>query len=206
MATINDIKEQSTTETPLLLFDCVLSSGAVERWSTHAAMVNGQQYSARVLRHDLFEMQSGAVDGIDAIAKVSIWLANADSHFSEVERSTGWKGSKITAQFVFYDLSQGRAASEVQVLFKGVADAPAEITESTLRLTVTNSLNRQRLLLPDVRVERRCPWKFPATAEQRAEAATGGTKGQYSPFYRCGYSPDVPGGCGSLNGTAAYTS
>jgi len=205
MATINDIKEQSTTETPLLLFDCVLSSGAVEHWSTHAAMVNGQQYSARVLRHDLFEMQSGAVDGIDAIAKVSIWLANADSYFSEIERSTGWKGSKVTAQFVFYDLSQGQAASEVQVLFKGVADAPAEITESTLRLTVTNSLSLQRLLLPDVRVERRCPWKFPGTADQRTEAATGGTEGQYSPFYRCGYSADVAGGCGSLNGTTAYT-
>ena len=66
MATINDIKEQSTTETPLLLFECVLNSGAVERWSTHAAMVNGQQYAARVLRHDLFEMQSGGIDGIDA--------------------------------------------------------------------------------------------------------------------------------------------
>jgi hypothetical protein len=206
MVTINEIKEQGITETPLLLFDCVLNSGTIERWSTHAVMVNGQQYSARVLRHDLFEMQSGAVDGIDAIAKISLWLANADSHFSEIERNTGWKGSKITAQFVFYDLSQGQAASEVQVLFKGVADAPAEITESTLRLTVTNSLNMQRLLLPDVRVERRCPWKFPATAAQRAEAATGGARGQYSPFYRCGYSPDVPGGCGSLNGTVAYTS
>ena len=80
MATINDIKEQSITATPLLLFECVLSSGAVERWSTHAATVNGEHYSARVLRHDLFEMQSGAVDGIDAIAKVSLWLANADSH------------------------------------------------------------------------------------------------------------------------------
>jgi Putative phage tail protein len=206
MATINDIKEQSITETPLLLFECVLNSGAVERWSTHAAMVNGQQYAARVLRHDLFEMQSGGVDGIDAIAKISIWLANADSYFSEIERSTGWKGSRITAQFVFYDLKQGHAASEVQVLFKGVADAPAEITESTLRLTVTNSLNMQRLVLPDVRVERRCPWTFPATAPQRAEAATGGMKGQYSPFYRCGYSADVPGGCGALNGTTAYTS
>lgn len=206
MATINDIKEQSITKTPLLLFDCALNSGAVERWSTHAAMVNGQRYSARVLRHDLFEMQSGAVDGIDAVAKISIWLANADSHFSEIERNTGWKGSKITAQFVFYDLSQDQAASEVQVLFKGAADAPAEITESTLRLTVTNSLNMQRLLLPDVRVERRCPWKFPATAAQRAEAATGGAEGQYSPFYRCGYSPDAAGGCGNLNGTTTYAS
>ncbi len=206
MATINDIKEQSITETPLLLFDCVLNSGAVERWSTHAATVNGEQYQARVLRHNLFEMQSGAADGIDAIANISIWLANADSHFSEIERNTGWKGSKITAQFVFYDLSQGQAASEVQVLFTGVADAPAEITESTLRLTVTNNLSLQRLLLPEVRVERRCPWTFPGAAAQRAEAVAGGTEGKYSPFYRCGYSPDAPGGHGNLSGTTAYKS
>jgi hypothetical protein len=206
MATINDIKEQSVTTTPLLLFDCVLNSGAVERWSTQAATVNGQPYAARVLKHDLFEMQSGGADGIDAIAKISIWLANADSHFSEIERNTGFKGSQITAQFVFYDVAAGQAASEVQVVFQGVADAPAEITESTLRLSVTNCLNMQRVLLPDVRVERRCPWTFPGTLDQRSEAATGGADGPFSPFYRCGYSADVAGGCGSLNGSTAYTS
>jgi hypothetical protein len=205
MATINDIKEQSITETPLLLFDCVLNSGAMEHWSTHSVTVNGQQYAARVLRHDLFEMQSGGSDGIDAIAKISIWLANADSYFSQIERNTGWKGSQIAARFVFYDLSQRQAASEVQVLFTGVADAPAESTESAMRLTVTNNLNMQRVLLPNVRVERLCPWTFPATAAQRAEAVAGGANGQYSPFYRCGYSPDQPGGCGNLNGTTAYT-
>jgi hypothetical protein len=205
MATINDIKEQSITETPLLLFDCELNSGAMEHWSTHAAVVNGQAYEARVLRHDLFEMQSGSTDGIDAMAKISIWLANADSHFSEIERSTGWKGSKITASFVFYSLKDGQPASEVQVLFKGAADAPTEITESTLRLAVTNSLNLNRMLLPDVRVERRCPWRFPATPAQRAEAVNGAEKGKYSPFYRCGYSPDVQGGAGNLDVTTPYT-
>jgi hypothetical protein len=205
MATINELKEQSVTETPLLLFDCELSSGAVERWSTHAVTVGGQQYAARVLRHDLFEMQAGSQGGIDAIAKISVWLANADSHFSQIERNTGWKGSRITVRFVFYDLRSGTAASEAAVLFKGVADAPAEITESTLRLSVINSLNLQRMLLPEVRVERRCPWKFPWTEAQRTEAANGGTRGKYSPFYRCGYSADAPGGTGNLDGAAAYT-
>ncbi len=61
------------------------------------------------------------------------------------------------------------------------------------------------MLLPEVRIQRRCPWKFPITAEQRAEALTGGTAGKYSPFFRCGYSPDVPGGAGNLEGSAPYT-
>ena len=96
MATINELKEQSVTETPLLLFDCELNSGTVEHWSTHAVSVAGQQYAARVLRHDLFEIQSGAQGGIDAIARISVWLANADSRFSEIERNTGWKGSRTS--------------------------------------------------------------------------------------------------------------
>jgi hypothetical protein len=57
-------------------------------------------------------------------------------------------------------------------------------------------MNFQRMLLPEVRIQRRCPWKFPITPEQRTEATTGGTRGKYSPFYRCGYSPDVEGGRG----------
>ncbi len=205
MPTINELKEQTQTETPLLLFDCELSSGAVERWSTHAVDVNGQHYDARVLKHNLYEMQSGADQGIDAIATISITLANADSHCSEIERNTGWKGSVVTVRFVFFDLIQGAPASEIVVLFSGMADAPNQITESTLRLTVTNSLNLQRMQLPDVRVQRRCPWNFPGNAAQCAEAVSGGTEGRYDPFYRCGYSADQSGGCGNLNAGAPYT-
>lgn len=205
MATIAELKEQSITETPLLLFECELGPGAIERWSTHRVEVDGQTYEARVLRHNLFEIQSGGEQGIDAIAKVSIVLANADSHFSQIERNTGWKGSRVTIRFVFFDLKQGAAASDSRVLFRGVANAPEEITESTLRLTVSNSLNLQRLLLPEVRVQRRCPWKFPSTAAQREEAVHGGARGKYSPFFRCGYSADMAEGTGNQNGEHPYT-
>ena len=91
MTRISELKERATTETPLLLFECELSSGAVERWSTHAIDFEGHHYDARVLKHDMFEMRSGS-DGIDAIARVSLWLANADSHFSEIERNIGLEG------------------------------------------------------------------------------------------------------------------
>ncbi len=205
MSTINQIKEQAITDTPLLLFDCELSSGAMEHWSTHAVNVGGQNYDARVLRQNLFEMQSGAHDGIDAIAQMSVWLANADSYCSEIEQSLGWKGSQITVSFVFYDLKQGAATSETAVLFTGIADAPVQITESTLRLNVMNSLNLQRVLMPQVRIQSLCPWNFPASSDQRNEAAAGGVKGKYDPFYCCGYSADVAGGTGTLNSGTAYT-
>ncbi len=206
MSTVAELKEQSVTETPLLLFDCELPTGVMERWSTHEVAFEGELYAARVLRHNLFEIRSATEDGIDAIAKISLSLANADSHFSQIERSTGWKGSRVTVRFVFFNVRSGTAASESVVVFQGIANPPDEITETVFRLTVTNSLNLQRVLLPEVRVQKRCPWKFPATAAQREEGVTGLDRAKYSPFFRCGYSPDVAGGVGNLNGSEPYTS
>jgi hypothetical protein len=205
MATISEIKERSVTETPLLLFDCELVSGAVERWSTHGVSFEGHPYDARVLRHNLFEFKTSGEDGVDALARVSLVLANADSHFSQVERSTGWKGSKITVRFVFFDLKQRAAVSESAVLLRGIVEAPDEITESTMRLTANNRLGLQRALLPDVRIEKRCPWRFPVNADQRAEAVHGGERGKYSSLFRCGYSADQGEGTGNLNDGVPFT-
>src|SRR5262245_52912577 len=135
MPTIFQHKEQAATETPMLLFDCVLRSGQVERWSTHALVLEGATYLPRVLRHNLFVMQTASGMGVDAIPKVSITLANADSHFSEIERSVGWKGASITIRFLFFKLKDGAPETESLIVFKGVANPPDEITESTFRLT-----------------------------------------------------------------------
>ncbi len=205
MPTISDMKELKATETPLFLFTFQLPSGAVEKWCTHAVNLDGEVYAARVLGHNLFEMKSDSEEGIDSLARLSVTLANTDSYCSQIERSVGWKGARVTVRFLFFDLKNGVAASESTVVFRGLANSPDEITETTLRLSVSNRLNLQRLLLPEVRIQRRCPWKFPGNAQQRAEATTGGAQGKYSPFFRCGYSPDVPGGRGSLDGAAPYS-
>lgn len=202
---ISVLKEQEVTETPLLLFECELTSGAMERWSTHAVQFEGEQFDPRVLRHNVLETRSMSDDGIDAVARVSITLANADGHFSQLERTAGWKGARLKVEFVFFDLKAGAAVSESVVLFRGIANPPEEITESEFRLTFTNRLSLQRILLPEIRIQRRCPWTFPATQEQREEAVHGGVKGRYSPFFRCGYSPDIEGGTGSLDWDAPFT-
>ena len=199
------VKEQAVTDTPLLLFDCQLQNGQVESWSTHPVTVSGHNYLARVVQHNLYEIQTASNQGVDAIPKVSISLANADSHFSEWERSVGFKGATLTVSFVFFDLIQNAVTTPSITLFKGVCNPPDEITESTFRLTAINWMNMQRVLLPQVRVQRRCPWNFPSNVAQRQEAVNGGTAGEYSPYYHCGYSPDVPGGTGNLSGSAPYT-
>jgi hypothetical protein len=91
------------------------------------------------------------------------------------------------------------------VIFQGICNPPDQIKEATFRLTAINRMNLQRLLLPEVRIQRRCPWTFPATADQRAESLDGGADGKYSLFYRCGYSAGISGGAGSLNGTTPFT-
>ncbi len=206
MATIIDLKELEAPGTPLLLFDCILTSGDVQHWSTHNVTANGKSYLARVLKHNLFELKSSPEATTDAISKVSVTLANADGYLSSIERNIGWKGAQLTATFLFFDLKNNAVASDSQIVFRGLANSPDESTESTLRLSFTNRLNLQRVFLPEIRIQKRCPWAFPATPAQRQEAVNGGAKGQFSTFYRCGYSPDQTGGVGNLNGSVPYAS
>ena len=197
MATIDVLKEQATPPTPLFLFDCLLSSGTTERWSTHQVSFDGNSYAARLLKHNAFALQ--------AAADTTITLANADSYFSQIERETGFRGSQLTITFLFYDLTANVAASESRVIFQGTGNTPDQIIESALQVTFTNRLNLSRIILPEVKIQRHCPWMFPATAAQRAEAMTGGANGVYSNLYRCGYSPDQTGGVGNLDSGAPYT-
>ena len=66
-----------------------------------------------------------------ASATISVTLANADSHFSEIERETGFKGAQVTIQFLFYDLVAERGGVGSAGGVSGVANPPDEITEST---------------------------------------------------------------------------
>jgi hypothetical protein len=152
----------------------------------------------------LFEIKAGSEDGVDLVSRLSVTLANADSRFSEIGRNTGWKGARLTVRFAFFDLKSGSAATTDRVMFRGTGNAPDEITESTVRLSFSSRNALQRVLLPTVRVQRRCPWIFPSSQAQRAEASQGGEQGKYSVFYGCGYSPDVEGGCGNTNGTEPF--
>src|SRR5260370_50484 len=206
MNNIYDLKKLAVSDTPLLLFVCSMPSGHVERWSTHDVVVDGESYSGRIVKHNLFELRATSEDGIDGISRISLSLANADGYFSQLERSYGFKGTKVTVQFVFYDLNSGAPTSEKATLFNGLCNPPEEITESLVRVTFLSRLSLQRSLLPPVRIQRRCPWVFPTTASQRQEAVDGAAKTKYSPLYRCGYSPDIAGGVGSMDVAQPFTS
>jgi hypothetical protein len=204
--TLFQIKEQAVPDTPLFLFDCTFGDGTTYNWSSHHVTVQGTEYVSRVVRTNIFEMQAASDGGVDTIPKISFELANADGLMSELQRGAGFKGATVVVRFVFYSLSQDVATTDTLPVFHGLLDSPENITESILRVSAINRLSLQRIALPPVRVQKRCPWQFPATAEQRQEAVTGGLTGRFSRFYNCGYSADVAGGCGNLDQGAAYTS
>ena len=206
MSTINVLKELEVPGTPLFLFDCTLPTGDVQHWSTHSVIVNSHQYLSRVLKHNLFDLNSSPESATDGVSTVSITLANADAFLSSIERNIGWKGSALTVTFLFYDLANQVVASDTQVLFRGIANPPDQSTEATLRLSFTNTLNLQRVFLPEIRIQRRCPWNFPSTAAQRQEAVSGGTEGVSRPFIVADIRPIESGGVGNLNGSTPYTS
>lgn len=209
MGTINSIKQQPEADTPLLFFQCVLASGSAQYWCSHSIVFNGTVYSARVLKHNLFDLTLSADDAVDGISQLSLTLANADSLMSELNAPPlGLKGAQLTVYFAFADLSTLTVTTESTILFRGLAGNPDEVTEEYLNLTFTNKLALQRIPLPEVRIQRSCPWNFPASAPQRSEALSGGASGRFSRYYRCGYSADMTttGGVGSLNAGQPYTS
>jgi hypothetical protein len=206
MSTINQIKQLAEADTPLLFFQCVLPSGLVQYWSTYTLHFAGNPYSARVLKHDLFDLQLCADDAMDGLTKLSLTLANADSELSELNAAIGFKGSQLTAYFAFVDLPSLTVTTESSVLFRGVAGDPDQIGEDFLTVSFTNKLSLQRIPVPDARIQRSCPWNFPANLAQRQEALNGGNLGKFSRFYRCGYSADIAGGSGNLNGGQPFTS
>ena len=194
MGTINQVKQLAETDTPLLFFQCVLPSGDTRYWCSHRIVFNSQPYEARVLKHNLFDLQLSADDAMDGVSQLSLTLANADSLLSELNYQVGFKGSQLTVYFAFADLPSGTITTESTVLFRGIAGDPDEIAEDSLRLTFSNKLSLQRVAIPEVRVQRTCPWNFPATPDQRVEARTAAQMAGIRDSIDAGIRPTCPVG------------
>jgi hypothetical protein len=203
--TLYQVKEQGVLDTPVFLFDCTFSDGTAYHWSSYHVTVQQTEYVSRVVKTNVFDMQASSDGGVDTIPKISLELANVDGLMSELQNAKGFKGASILVSFVFYNLAQDTATTDTLPIFQGILDSPESISETTFRVSAINRLSLQRIALPPVQIQSRCPWQFPTTPEQRQQAVNGGTAGCFSPFYNCGYSPDVPLGCGNLNNGTPFT-
>ncbi len=199
MSSIHEKKRLEVLETPLLLFECALADGGVERWSTHRVTAEGQEYEPRILRHSGFEMKLAGEEAVDSGARFTVTLSNVDRRVSQLDSQNRWSGARLRVRFGFFHLQTGVPASELIAVYAGVANPVEELTETEARLSFTNRLSLQRVSVPTLRIQARCPWRFPVTAEERM-AALDAT----SACGKCGYSADAEGGVGNLLEGAAY--
>lgn len=206
MSTIFEAKQRQQIDAPVLLFVCTLADGRKFYWSTERVTVAGHEYDPRILRHNAQDIKLGAEDSVDAVSRLSVTLSNVDGLISSIETTYGWKGAKLEVRLGFFDVVSGTLNTDLMMVFKGRSNAPESMTESAARLTFTNRLSLSRVLLPEIRIQKRCPWRFPANATERQQAALVTEAGQLTVLQRCGYSADQPGGVGSLNGGAPFTS
>ena len=154
------------------------------------------------MRHNLFEAQLASDTQVGGAPKLSFELANADSYLVEVERQTGFKGSQLTVAPFSSIVAAGSRDHRRTVVFHGLMNPPDTITETVFRLSAMNRMSMQRTVVPEVRVQRMCPVALSAQRRSGSWRSMAAARGKYSPFYRCGYSPDQPNGVGNLNGRA----
>ncbi len=198
MTNIEVMKERRETCTPVLLFDCQLADGTVERWATNEVKLDEHTYEARVVAHGAFALRVVGDATLDGPGRVSLVVSNVDGRISQLDRSVGFKGAKLTVRFGFFNLETGLAETPLEAVYSGIGQPAEEIREDAARLSFADRFSLTRILQPSLRVQSTCPWRFPRTSEERAEASGGGGEGRYSSLWKCGYSPDQADGCGTM--------
>lgn len=219
-------KELSQTYQPLLLCEFEFVDGSFFRASTHPLAAGyapqptsgSYQYSGfdwvpRVMAQDIGAMQAMSDIGVDLPPQVTIQLADADKYVYETfETPVGFKGAILKLYSVMWDAGNSLTGSfntDIPFIkFIGVC-GPASFNSRTLSVTATSLLNMTQQQVPPLRIQPLCPWSFPIDYAARLD----GANNQDSPYYQCGYSPDVTAsllsvaGVGNFQtGTAAFTS
>ena len=205
MNIIHTKKREEVLDTPILLFECTLPDGNVERWSSHRVTADGHEYEPRLLSHGDFHLGLVGEESLDAGSRFHLVLSNVDGRVSQIDQASGWNGAKLRARFGFFDLDSGQAVSELKAVFVGLANPVEELGETTARLSFVNRLSLLRSNVPELRIQQRCPWRFPVNDAERIEAVGGGSRGRYSTFHGCGYSAGVDGGVGNLANGLPFT-
>lgn len=206
VGTIYSAKELAVAYKPLMLATITFKGdGSVLRLSTDPLSTGaggysyaGNAYQARLDDQTIEIMQALSDSGIDRPPNISLRIADPDKSFwttYEAGTGKGFKGATVKLTFVFWNVGQDDFSSDALTRFVGICD-PARADSKYLYLSAVSKLNMGRIFIPSVRFQKRCPWSFPATSAQQAEAKDIYT----SIFYPCGYSPSVGG-----KGTAGFT-
>lgn len=222
IGTIYSAKELSATYQPLLLCEFTLQSGDVLRVSTHPLSTGyggspttgsyqyaGVPWTPRVLNQDFVATQAMSDLGVDIVPQVTVVLADPDKTIlADWETPIGFKGAVLKVYAAMWDAGNSLTGSfnsdaVAPIKFIGTCSAAISIDQKTIAIVATSLLNMTQQQMPPVRIQSVCPWSFPPTPDARID----GQANSDSPYYQCGYSPDVSGGIGNYeSGTASFTS
>jgi hypothetical protein len=197
-STIQSDKELAIGFQPVLLATFTFRDASVLRLSTHplsaatGVQYDGNDYEPRLLEQNLEAIQRLSASGIDLVSSVRLRMADADGFLwqnFEVADGKGFAGAELQLDLVLWEVGTSNFSSDSKLKFLGVCE-PADSDNEILVVESRNRFDLNKVILPRVRIQKRCPWPFPRTAEERLAAANDST----SPFFACGYSPDAGGG------------
>lgn len=195
LTTINASKELSQTYQPLLLATITLIDGTALRYSTHGLSTTyggftylGNDYEPKIKNEDIDAVQAMSDLGIDMPPSMKLVLEDTDkSLLNDYEFPVGFEGALVDLTFVMWDVGVNSFSSDqIKGKFSGRCSAP-QVTATTLEILVTTKLNLTQTYLPSFHIQSRCSNLFASTAAQRAD----GCDDSDSPFFGCGYSPDI---------------
>ena len=211
--TIIQGKEGASPKRPLFLVTitapdgdvCYLTSAAYYGAAgiTWPSTMPNNQYLARILGNELTAIQAIGPQGFDTVPGFSLTLADADKFlWTNHCIPHGWRGSTVVLTVILWDVVANAYSTDAYAWTFIGGNPQHNYANGQTTLDVTSATNFSRLKIPSVAIQYRCPWDFPATADQRAAALNDPS----SPYYQCGYSPDQAGGIGNYaTGTTPFT-
>ena len=167
--TLYQVKEQGVVDTPLFLFDVTFGDGTVYHWSSYHATVQDTEYVSRVVRTNIFEMQAcerrrRGYDSKDIVRASE----RGRPHVRDPADGRVSRGGAI-CQLCFLQLvSECRDHRNLATFSRASSTLPRASRRPLFRVSAINRLSLQRIALPPVQVQSRCPWQFPATPDTTA--------------------------------------
>lgn len=158
-----------------------------------ALQYGGVSYLPRVSNMGIVARQALSADGVDITPSISLVLADGDKAITqnyEFGADKGFLGSIITLTYVHWSVNTNQFTSDSRLVFSGICDLP-DIQEDTITIRANSKTNFTKQKIPNVAIQRTCPWQFPQDKDERIIAAVTGVSGLNINLFRCGYSPDI---------------
>jgi hypothetical protein len=186
---------------PLVLCQLTATDGDTVCLTTAAATggtsitYGGNTYQARIQNQVIEAIQAQSPQGYDIPGSVTLTIADGDfAIWRNHANAHGWRGGTLTVTFVLWDIPSNSYSSNAYNWTFILGKANMDFGRGVITVDAMARSSMTRLKVPNVARGNMCPWQFPATADQRRDGLTNPS----SPYYQCGYSPDV-GGVGNVS-------